>query len=370
MRKHLLALLLISVFVQAQTRSNDYSDVNVTIYWGEGCPFCGEALKHVETLKNKYSGINVGTYEVYHNESNQNRFLEQAGKLNVSQPGVPFTLYCDTYLQGFNFESAQLMQARIENHCQKKNKKTPIKMPFLGKINPRGLSLPTLTILIAAVDGFNPCAMWMLCFLLALLVASRDRKKMIIIGSAFILSSAAAYYLYMLAWLKVFQLIGFITFTRTIVGLMVFIYGAVKMIGAVTEDEQIIRIPESLRKRVYSQMRDVTRAVTWPAAILGAVILAFTVNLVELLCTAGFPALYTKILEENSLAPPVYHAYLLLYNIVYMWDDVAVFVLAVLTLSSKKMQKVDGRFMNFVAGAVLMLFGFLFISNPQLLVIH
>jgi hypothetical protein len=210
--------------------------------------------------------------------------------------------------------------------------------------------------------------MWVLLFLLALLVYTKSRKRMFIIGGTFILVSGIVYYIFMAAWLNLFLFIGFLPHLRIIVGLFAVVIGLINVKELFFFKKGVtLSIPEWAKPKIFEKMRGIVHESALPIALLSVVVLAFTVNSIELLCTAGFPAIYTKILTLNNLSNFSYYSYLLLYIIMYMIDDMLVFTIAVITLSSKKLTEKQGRWMKFIAGFMMLVLGLLLILKPQLL---
>ena len=103
------------------------------------------------------------------------------------------------------------------------------------------------------------------------------------------------------------------------------------------------------------------------ATILGVAVLAFGVNLIEVLCTTGFPAIYTKILTAHELPSISYYFYLLVYIFFYMLDDFIIFSIAVLTLKSNKFERKYGRLSKLISGIIILLLGLIMLLKPELL---
>jgi hypothetical protein len=104
------------------------------------------------------------------------------------------------------------------------------------------------------------------------------------------------------------------------------------------------------------------------AALGGVIVLAVLVNVVELLCTAGFPAVYTRILTLRELPVWQYYGYLALYNVAYVLDDGLMLAVAVVTLSRRKLQERAGRWLKLVSGVVMLGLGGVLIARPAWLV--
>jgi thiol-disulfide isomerase/thioredoxin len=389
MKKLTFALLFISLFSLISVYAQDEEhDVNLYFFYGDGCPHCAEAEPFLEELEDKYPQLTVKSYETWYDKDNAELFVSMSAACGTKVVGVPTFFIGHKPIVGFdNVESkgkeieeevvkfikeggTDLMDSLGQNltSCPSQDEQRIIKLPVLGEVDTRKVSLPLLTITIGILDGFNPCAMWVLLFLLALLVYTKSRKRMFIIGGTFILVSGIVYYIFMAAWLNLFLFIGFLPHLRIIVGLFAVVIGLINVKELFFFKKGVtLSIPEWAKPKIFEKMRGIVHESALPIALLSVVVLAFTVNSIELLCTAGFPAIYTKILTLNNLSNFSYYSYLLLYIIMYMIDDMLVFTIAVITLSSKKLTEKQGRWMKFIAGFMMLVLGLLLILKPQLL---
>jgi len=172
----------------------------------------------------------------------------------------------------------------------------------------------------------------------------------------------------MAAWLNLFLFVGFLPYLRIIVGLFAIGMGLINVKDLFFFKKGIsLSIPEKAKPNLFKKMRSLVHEGSLPIALLGVIVLAFTVNSIELLCTAGFPAIYTKILTINNLPSIQYYVYLLLYILMYMIDDMIVFTIAVYTLRSKKLTEKQGKWMKFISGFMMLILGLLLVFRPELL---
>jgi hypothetical protein len=244
-----------------------------------------------------------------------------------------------------------------------------INVPVLGRLRVDELGLPTFTVLIGLVDGFNPCAMWVLIFLLSVLVHIKERKKIIVIAGTFILVSGLAYFAFMAAWFNVFQLIGLLRPVQIGLGLTALVVGLVNIKDFFAFHKGLsFSIPDSAKPGIYRRVREIIAAKSLTVALCGAIVLAVIVNVVELLCTAGLPALYTEILTMHSLPTWVNYSYLGLYIAAYMFDDAIMVTIAVVTLSNRKLQESEGRWLKLLSGCVISVLGAVMLFRPEWLV--
>ena len=238
-------------------------------------------------------------------------------------------------------------------------------MPVFGPVNLKHLSLGALTVIIGALDGFNPCAMWVLVFLINLLLGMEDRRKMWILGSAFIIASGAVYFLFMTAWLNILIFLGVIFWIRVIIGLVALLAGGYNLKEYWTDTSGACTLSQGARRqRTMERLRAVISTRKFWLALGGIVLLAFLVNAVELICSAGFPVVYLQILSLTPMPFWQYYLYLLLYIVIFMLDDIIVFVVAMLTLQLMGVTTRYKRFSNLIGGVLMVLIGVLLLFKP------
>jgi len=241
-------------------------------------------------------------------------------------------------------------------------------VPLIGQVDLTRLSLPMLSVLVGFLDGFNPCAMWVLITLLTLLVATRDPKKIWMIGGTFLFVSGAMYYLFIAAWLNAFLILGFNVWIQKIIGLVAIGGGAFYFYEALGKDPNACAVTDlQQKKRIMDRMRDILHKTAWPAMLLGVMILAISVNAIELVCTAGLPAIFTQILAFNDVSAVARYSYIGLYILLYMIDDIVIFSIAVWTLHATGMTKKYARFTLIFGGFLMYALGFLLIFAPEVL---
>lgn len=372
--------------------------VVVHLFWAEGCPHCVKEKAFLASLAVRCPWVEVHAYEVVYDQPNMELFQAVASELGETSSGVPFTVICDKPLVGWldeestgHFIETLAGQAR-SSHCRDlvaefvgrqasgtlAQPASPavgpgvagvsgtLQVPIVGEIRTKDLSLPLLTVLFAAVDGFNPCAMWVLVFLIGLLLGLEDRVRMWILGGVFLLASAGMYYAVLAAWMNVLFALGYVRWLRAAVGGLALAGGAFSLREYFITPAGVCRVSEGEgRRRVLDRLRALSRERRLWLAAAGVAVLAVVVNFIELVCSAGLPAVYTQILTLNDLSGWQYHAFLALYIAVFLLDDAAIFIAAMVTL---KMAGLSGRYSrasHLVGGVVLLAVGVLLIFKPE-----
>jgi hypothetical protein len=241
-----------------------------------------------------------------------------------------------------------------------------VALPLFGRLSAGKLGMPLFTIAVGLVDGFNPCAMWVLLLLLSILVNLEDRTRILAIAGTFVIVSGVAYLAFMAAWLNVFLFIGYLRPIQVTVAAIAILVGAVHVKDALAFKRGLsFSIPESAKPGIYARIRRIVNAEHLAGAVLGAITLAVFVNAIELLCTSGLPALYTNILMQQESAAPARYGYLALYITAYMFDDAIMVSAVVITLNRRKLREPGGRWLKLVSGMAILLLGFVMLLRPE-----
>jgi hypothetical protein len=241
-----------------------------------------------------------------------------------------------------------------------------VEAPWLGPLRVSDLGLPLFTLAVGLLDGFNPCAMWALLFILSLLVRLRSRARMLAVGGTFVAVGGLVYFAFLAAWLNLFLLAGAARPLQASLGALAMLAGALHWKDAVAPGRgPSLHIPAAARPGLYARARRVLQAEDLAGALVAVAALALLVNFVELLCTAGLPALYTRVLSLQALPPAAHYGYLALYCAAYVLDDLLVLAAAVATLGGRRLQERHGRWLDAVSGAVLVALGALLALRPE-----
>ncbi|HEX8952364.1 MAG TPA: hypothetical protein VF945_10995 [Polyangia bacterium] len=344
----------------------------LTVFWGVGCPHCEAARPAVAALQAADPGLRVEWVEVRQDALGRARFLETTKRLRIEGAGVPMFVIGDRAIVGFRsgFTERELGQAlRDARAGVAPAEPRTVDLPLFGTVDPTRISFPIFTVLIALADGINPCAFYVLIALLGLLLHVRSRRRVALYGGVFVVMSGVVYFLFMTVWLGVFLAIGVSRYIT--LGLGVVLVG----MGLVNLKELIwfkrgasLMIPDRSKPGLFRRMRRIADSASLPTALVGISALAFVVNLVELGCTLGLPAVYTRLLSLHAgLSTAGRYAYLVLYNAIYVVPLAAIVAAYVLTLSRVAITERRAKVLKTVSGVLLLGFGVLFLVAPNLL---
>jgi glutaredoxin len=369
------------------------------LFHSKTCPHCKEEIAFIETLQEEYPQIELRMHEITPSrktKSDVNLFKQVGETLNVAATRVPFLVIGHEVVVGFNSPEGtgetikRVVEKELANpsedivtvirenleaqeKAENNNDKSAqvvgevIKVPFLGLMNTNELSLGALTVVLGLLDGFNPCAMWVLLFLITLLLNMQNRKKMWVLGTTFILASGFVYFLFMVAWLNFFIFLGYTSVVRVVVGFAAAGAGLYYIRKYQTSLDGCDLEGSEKRKVTFEKIRAVIQKNNIFLAAGGMVLLAFAVNVVELLCSAGFPAIFTKVLSMNHLPTWKYYSYIVGYILMFMLDDLVVFAIAMFTLKSVGIDSKYGKYSHLVGGIIMLGIGILLLFKPELL---
>lgn len=381
-----LGILCLAVIMMPKSALATY-DVQAHLFYGEGCPHCAKEKVFLGKLIESHPELKLTEYEIYYNQNNNKLMQEVAQKLGIKSGGVPFLVIGDKHFVGYaEGITSRAIEARVKECGLKecgdivnthqtepveivKNEETEnITIPILGQTDISKLSLPVLTLVVAALDGFNPCAMWTLLFLISLLLGMKYRKRMWILGLAFITTSALVYFLFMAAWLNLFLYLGYIQWIRGLIGVVALLTGGYYLRDYLVNIKGGCSVMgDTKRQKIFNSLRTIAERPQFILALGGMMLLAIAVNLVELLCSAGLPAIYTQILSLSHLSSWQYYLYLGLYILIFMLDDLLIFFTAMITLKAIGIESKYARYSHLVGGILMLIIGAILLFKPELL---
>ena len=354
--------------------------INIYFFFGDGCPHCANEEKFLAFLEDKYGDYyNLYTYETWYNSDNlslMKKVKEIMGD-NVNN-AVPYTIIGDTSYLGYNDSVGEKIEGKVKEYLGLLSEDESVvyrfkeKIPILGEIDKRDVSIGLVAVVLGFIDGFNPCAMWVLLFLINMLIGMNDKKKMLIIGCVFLLTSAFMYFLFMLGITNILSFIE-TRYIRLFIGIIAFCVGSYNIFRFFKErnkDDGCHVVDEKKRKKIFTKIKKFTTEKNLFIALFGVVILAISVNLVELACSSVFPAVFAEILAVNDVNGLSRIFYLLIYTFFYMIDDLIVFVISVATLQLSTASTKYGKYSSVIGGIIMLLVGLLLIFKPEWLMLN
>lgn len=374
----------------------------VTLYFfsSRTCINCVHEAEFLAGLQQRIPELEVRTFDVVSDPANARLLVRAAEAFGVQARGVPVS-FIGPGAPIMGFEKAEttgrLIEERVreclpggcedvvgplvgsttppnaggglppERSRQAGDPGTVLELPLFGRTDFSRMPLLTLTVILGALDSFNPCAFFVLLSLLGILVHARSRARMLFIGGVFVLCSGVVYFVFMAAWLNVFLYVGELRAITVAAGVIALCVAGINIKDFFLFKRGIsLTIPDSKKPGLFGRMRGLLHETSVPAMFLGTVVLALAANTYELLCTAGFPLIFTRILTLSNLRPVEYYLHLTLYNVIYVLPLAAVVGVFSLTLGARKLSEEQGRVMKLVSGLMMLGLGALVLVDPGL----
>jgi thiol-disulfide isomerase/thioredoxin len=363
--------------------------VKLYYFWSPTCPHCQAAKPLVDSLPERLPWLELVSLSVKDNPQNARFYYDTAKSIGAEALSTPGFLFCRQSEVGYDTAATtgEYLVQQLEA-CRAKILADPAAMaapvataaaataaaaaggpevavPLLGKVGADTWSLPVLTVVLAGVDAFNPCAFFVLLFLLSLLVHAKSRTRMLVVGGTFVLISGLAYFAFMAAWLNMFLLAGEMRIVTVAAGLLALTIGAINVKDYFYFKQGVsLSIPESAKPGLYKRMRSIATAGSFGPMLASTVLLAIVANSYELLCTAGFPMVYTRALTLANLEPWQRYAWLAAYNVIYVIPLLVIVLVFVKSMGSRKLTEHEGRALKLVSGYMMGAFGAVLLFVP------
>lgn len=401
MRKYLiiLILLLIPLTVKAEDKV-----INIHFFHQNGCGHCEAAQEFFDEYLETNKDVKLYEYNISNNKKNYKLYQEAQVAISKKSSGVPFIAIGNQAIVGFGTKYTTGEDIiNIVEHYRKNNYRDfvgevtlkedepsnepsdepssieeeyipeKIHVPILGKINPQEVSLPLLAIIIGFVDGFNPCAMWILIFLISMLFGMKGRKKMWILGLTFIFVSGFVYFLFMIGWLELATYLHTVIYFRIFISLVALIFGIFNLIRYFKErkeDAGCDVVDDYKRTKITTNIKKIVSANSFIISLIGISLLAISVNIIELLCSLGLPVIYTNVLAINNITGVIKYLYIFIYILFFMIDDIIIFLIAMKTLKIKGISNKYTKYSHLVGGLIMIIIALLMILKPEWLMFN
>lgn len=380
----IFAFLLLSSFfapVQAEDKV-----INIFYFSAEGCLYCAKAEAFFQELEKSDKNIKVYRFEIAYDKEGQAVAKKVEDLLGIKISTVPYVIIGRQSIIGFSegITDEEILEAIQYNRDyvvrdivgemlgvavpftgdEDDPKETIIRLPFFGEVKAKSVSLPLLAVVIGTLDGFNPCAMWVLLLLISMLIHIKEKWKMWTLGLIFLFTSAVMYFFFMLSWLNITMLFGSVFVLRLIIGAVAVGGGSINIRNGLKKDDGCEVVDSVQRKKLRQRIQEISDQPTFILAIIGIMGLAITVNLVELLCSAGLPIVFTQVLALNQVTYWEKIGYLLIYVSFFLLDDIIVFVIAMKTFELTGISTKYAKYSHLIGGAIMIILGILMVVKP------
>jgi thiol-disulfide isomerase/thioredoxin len=350
---------------------NGVSQVHLYFFWSPTCNHCRKARLAMEALAHENPWLVLHSADIVNNREQALRYQEMAESLGQQAQSVPGFFVCGQMFLGWDdagYVARHLLQTAALCRDQGVTTSPESALVLPGGIRAEDRSLPLFTLVIAGLDAFNPCAFFVLLFLLSLLTNARSRYRMLLVGGTFVLISGVIYFVFMAAWLNLFLLVGSLGWINLAAGVLAVTIGlfGIKDFWFALRGPSL-SIPQNAKPKLFSRMRDLISTDRLPVLLTSTVLLALVANSYELLCTAGFPMVYTRVLTLHQLDNTEYYLYLLLYNFIYVIPLLLIVSAFVITLGGRKLSLNEGRLLKLLSGIMMLGLGTVLLLQPNLL---
>ncbi len=334
-------------------------------FWGY-CPLCPEPEEHLENIK-AYP-VEIQEYEVVYSKEGRQVYDEIREELGIDTIVFPTIIFEDQYWFGYDQSIEQEIIDAVEYTLYEKPKKDEVvyTVPVIGEVNLQEMPILGSTIIISFLDGFNPCSFFVLTFLLAIIVHSASRKRVLLVGITFLLITTAVYGLFIAGALSVMLFAEQLFLIRNIVAAIVIVMGVMAIKDFFTYREGFsLSIPESYKSRYYKQVRNVFYTKSVFPMVSATALMALGISLVELPCTAGFPFIWSSLVAGLDLSTPGYMFLLFVYLATYLSVEFVIFIIAVVRMRAMKLTEERGRLLKLIAGSLMLVLGMVLLFRPQ-----
>ncbi|MFA5930360.1 MAG: hypothetical protein WC861_05750 [Candidatus Micrarchaeia archaeon] len=348
--------------------------LDVHFFYHPACPHCKEQMPYNQQIAQEYPDAKW----IYHDTSDPAQVELMKGMLSVlgrKQEGVPTTIINKTVIVGFDRAATpgKIRDALAANgagngsNTAAPQKKT-ITLPLVGTIDPYAYSLPALAVTLGLIDGFNPCAMWVLVYLISITLTLNDRRKFLLIVGTFLFASGALYFLIMAAWLNAFLFVGLVRPVMIAVGAIA-LYWGITTLRELWKNKGAIACkvddPKGKRK-LAGEIEALLSSPLSIATFAGLVVLAFTINSIEFVCSSAIPAVFTSVLSLSNISALEHYFYIFVYVVMYMLDDIIVFALAYFAVGGTLGNRI-ASWGNAIGAVILIALGLVLLFAPNLL---
>lgn len=393
--KYIFLFILSFLFILPSINAEEKKQVNVYLFHSNTCSHCKAEIEFLNEIQKEYENLKINLYEINNVKENKELMINIKEKLNIDSPMVPFTVIGDYYYIGYNDGVKDGIKNLIEKYTSEeqydvikdiidgkdvsnfkiKNGEINKISTVFGEIDPAKVSLPILSVIMGAIDGFNPCAMWVLIFLITMLFNMENKKRMWALGITFLVTSALIYLVFMFVWLGVAtKLLTTISWLKLLIGLVALIGAFINLKGfiksIVKKDAGCEVVDNSKRKKIISKIKKYTSEKSFILAMLGVMLLAISVNAIELACSAGLPVLFTNVLALNDINFIEKCIYIFIYIFFFLIDDIIVFFVAMFTLNIKALSTKYTKYSHLIGGIIMLIIGILMIFKPEWLMFN
>ena len=397
--KKIISIILFSILLIPNIIFASGKEINMYLFYGEGCPHCKGLKEFLNEYLDEKTNITLHQFEIWNDAENRNKLYEVMDILNDPNGGLPYLVIGNNAIVGYaegitdkkikntvNYyenteykdevgiylkivEEQEDVQENVKYEETIEDLAVPKRIKNIVKNSPLIIS----SMLIGLVDGFNPCAMWILLLLISLLLGVNDKKRRWILGIAFLITTAAVYFLFLISWVNLSVFLNKLEYINLAIASFAIILGILsvtKFIKSLLRDDGCEVVSKSNRKRIIKSITKIVKEKSFFLAILGIIALSVSVNIIELFCSLGLPAMFAQVLALNDTTSTMRIIYCLVYVLFFIIDDALVFFISMKTLEIKAISNKYGKYSSLIGGLLMIIIGFLMIYKPEWLMLN
>ena len=396
--KKIIYLILMTILLIPNIIFAKEKELNLYLFYGEGCPHCKQLKIFLDEYMDENPNIKLYQYEIWNSAENRKKFIDVMEITENRMGNVPYLVIGEGVITGYGDYTAGRIETYINYYenmdfqdkvgeylgVVEKQEGTQSVKPSEETIN--DLSLPSnlkkiakesplilTTILVGLVDGFNPCAMWILLLLISMLITVKNKKRKWILGITFLLTTAVVYFLFLLSWIELSVFMGKLDYIKLAIATLAMILGILsiaKFVKSLFRDDGCEVVSKNNRKRIIKSITKIVKEKSFFLAVLGIILLAVSVNIVELLCSVGLPAAFAQVLAINNTTREMRILYSIIYVIAFTLDDFLVFFISMKTLEIKAISNKYSKYSSLIGGILMLIIGLLMLYKPEWLMLN
>lgn len=393
--KQLILILILGLLINpffSLVKADTEDVINVYFFENEYCTHCHAMSTYLDSLETEYSNMNVITYVSSDDYGSEllnkvaDAFDETRTTPTVVIGGLIFIGYSDqieldivnTLDRYTSNDYTDVVQKIMNDEALLLSdfdslERDTVKLPIIGEVEVESLSLLLGAVVLGFVDGFNPCAMWVLIFLIGMLINMKDKKRMWIIGGTFLFTSAFVYFLIMVSWLQLAVTLSAVKWFRYAIAMIAIgfgVYNIYQFIKNINTDVGCEVTNDKQRYKIIGKIKSIVKNKNLQLALLGVIALAVVVNFIELACSAGLPLLYTQILAYNDLSNGLYFMYIGIYILFFLIDDLIIFTIAMITMRITGISNRYTKYSHIIGGLIMIIIGVLLVFFPNIIMFN
>ena len=382
-------LVLILLLAPLSLAAEDGERLNLYLFVGQGCPHCEAQLEFLHTLQQSHPTLHIELYEVTRSRTHHDRYIALAQAHGIEPGSVPTGFLGGKSWVGdgeaIRREIARQVVFCLQNGCpdaglaygegrlgnidlaQPSDRSRSLHLPRIGEVDLQAQSLLLSTVLIAFIDGFNPCSLWVLTILLALVIHSGSRWRIALIGGTFLATTGLIYGLFITSAFSIVGALHYMQWIYWLVALLALLFAVVNIKDYFWFQRGLsFTIDERHKPGIYRRIRALLGEGRNPLALVGlTIVMAAGIAIIELPCTAGFPVIWSGLLAQHEVSWLDFALLLSLYLFVYLLIELIILLVALTSLRIGRFEERHGRLLKLIGGMIMLALALVLVIDPQ-----